>query len=345
MNLFEELGDFAGNFVDDTIGAVTSLPGAIFQQAGEVADNLIGNVDDVLKDIYDKIGRMPREILQGIVRMLHDPKFWKGLLLFMLGTTVANSWAFAMEFPAGMRWGAFLEQAGVVYHRTGMAFLNKAHRITYLVSPEYRTQFDSAFHEEFDFLADRGVDLGTMMVLIGDLWGLSRSLAAMTGSDWGTARDTWDSKLTDFGNTIRTRADEWGQNPDAMFEWFDENLIADQHNQAAGFFNRLSGAADWVLETGQDFMDGLGNISEKMGSVAEDLEALGLENYAEQFRVGEKTVADLLVDEWNVLSDQLSDVRNILEVRTAEIFQVAVQNTGFEFDGLRNELEMLKKSI
>lgn len=342
MGFFDRFDDFGKDLIDDLGGAVKDFGDQLWDNISKAADNLVNKLfklDDALKDLWELLlERLPEMLL----KMLHDPKFWKALLIFLGMVVAGEAFAASMSAPKGERWAAFCKEAGIVYHKTGIPFITKSHRVAYLVSPDYRDSFDEHIAPEIRKLTESGVDIGLAAQLIGDVWSLGRSMGTLLGQDWEASKDSWDTKFRDFGEAIEKHSTDWGASPEKMIDWLDKNLIAPEQNKAAAFINSLSGAADWVLEKGDDIADKLGNISDNMGNIADDLTGLGYPELAENFRKGKQGIGDILLAEWNSFSKQLSDLRDIIEVEVMEsdiqkavVKGLSVANTRIGLDNLK----------
>lgn len=345
FELIKDVGETAKGAVTSLDDAIKDIGGTVTDAVSDLIGNLTGNIDDILKDIRDKLKKLPEVIIEGVQFMLRDPKFWTGLLLFLGLVVFAEAFAFASQFPAGMRSGAFLERAGVVYHKTGMGFLTKAHRISFIVSPAYREQFAKIIAPQLESMSEAGVDLGTAMILIGDIAGLFRSTSIMLGQDYEASKSSWDTRMTQIGDAVRDHSEEWAENPETFFDWLDTNLVAPEHNKAAGFFNRVSGAMTWVLEKGQKFQDGLDRISGDLKDVSRDLADLGYTEAAENIKEGAVRLGEFMDAEWKAISGRFRELSETLRTRTIQIIETAHKEQDVFNGTLRRDISIIERSI
>jgi len=343
-DILDEVENFGGSLVSDLDDAVKDIGSMVGDAIGDATSNLIDIVTGIPSDVYDFIQELPGAILDAVVYMLHDPQFWMGVLAFMGLVVAAQGLAAAQAAAEGAKWKAFLDTAGIYYHGTGLSFINKAHRITYLLSPGYRRGFEEKFMPAIQQLSDAGVDIGTAAMLIGDVMSLSRSIGTMFGADWEASKESWDIKMSEWGTAIAQNADSWAKDPDALFRWLDEHLIAPEQNAAAGWFNRMNSGLEWITDKGEKLFANLDNISKQMTKVSKDLSTLGYEDLAKKFEAGAAGVGELFAAEWDYLRKTFTSVGEILKTKTRKAVALAGAGSGGK-TFLRSGIGALKKRL
>jgi len=298
--------------------ALTGLAEGLGDMAQGALENLGDRVDDVLTLLAEDLWGIPQKIFEGIMQMFADEKFWQAVLLFLGFIIAAEGLAAAAAAPAGGKWKAFLEGAGTIYNGWHIDFAVKLHRLTYLISPEYREAFLNVLGDLPQKMADAGIDVGYATNLIGSIGALFDSFGAMIGKDWAVTQKEWYENMLKFGNVSAETMQEWGQDPNKMMEWIDENMIAPAYSQSAAFMNSLSAGLATALERTDKFVNDFRSFRGNLSRVASDIDVIygtDLQNRLEEQLVD---IDDLIYIQWELLQTDLNEIRDILDVKIAE---------------------------
>jgi hypothetical protein len=215
-----------------------------------------------------------------------------------------------------------------------MKWLSSAHRITYTVSPEYREHF----HELWgDFAADMeefGVDLQGYAMILGDAMAIWNASRAMIGMEPAEIEDSWAGKLEEVMSETGDTLEKWGNDPNAMVEWFNEHIYLPANSAMAEWSNRISNAIDTFAERADQFASDLGDFTGAFGDLAEHWDQQFGTNYTEDWAKGNRRIEEMILEPWEHINDTLEDVADAFEVRIFEAEQADAEQAIAEADAI-----------
>jgi len=301
--------------VDD---AVKDIGTGLSDAASELIDNTVFRVDDILIDTFRAIKDIPKALLDDLMKMFRDQKFWQGVLLWLGLTMLAEGLVWAELAPAGAKGAAFLEGAGIHYQWFNMPFIVKLHRLEYLVSPKYRESVQKVLAPVAERMGKAGLDIGYATNLLRASLGVAESFGAILGKDWELTQSSWAERLSELGEISSDTLTRWSENPELMIEWIDENVILPEYSAAAGVMNRISAGLSTALERTDLMVTNLESLSRGLVRVAENYDGLFGTGYAELFKARAISLDELIFSQWELTRGMVEGVAEILESRISD---------------------------
>lgn len=325
--------------------------------ATDAVTDLLSHVDDIIKDVAKFIWKLPETIIDAVMTMFRDPDFWKIVMLWLGLVMGAKGLSAAEAAPAGTKWAAFLEGSKSVYTGMHVDTLINAHRVSYLVSPTYRDSVNDVMGDFAEDANNAGLDIGVAMSLFRGIGNLSKSFGTMIGKDWDWAEADWAESFQQIGDVTSKTLKEWGENPNAMFDWLNENIVRPRANAASGFMNALSDGVATVSETADKIVSDFLRVTADLSGVARDLDELTGTNLTEELEKGLVGFGRVLEEEWKYNKARMDDISQALEFRTQYVNEALQDNERFAFraselfsndlayDNRQLKQEMVKKGI
>jgi len=327
---------FTGNIVDagsnlvEGIGQagediVTSVDDTVDVIVDGTWNLVIKQTDDFLKqmfsDLWNGLLRIGDQIIEGLERMLGDPAFWLWLVIVLEVVFLGNGLKAAMGASEGEKAKAFMEASGMTYQGSFFKWASSAHRITYTVSPEYREHFNELWGDFAGDLEQAGIDIAGYARIVGDamaLWNASRAIIGMDPTD---IENSWAGKLEEIMSESGDTLQEWGQDPNAMINWFNEHIYLPANSAMAEWSNKVSSTLDAAAKRLDVFAGNLEDFSGAFGDLAESLDEQFGTTYTEDWEEGNKRLEDMILEPWERTKDTLDDLADAFEVRTFELQQ------------------------
>jgi hypothetical protein len=317
-DLWETLNDIEDGIREGVSDAIKDVSDAVESVFDDTWNNLVMSLDDMAIDIWHKITGVPKAILDGIRYMLRDPKFWYGLMAFYGLSALGAGLGAAQAATAGQRMIAFREAAGLAWGRLGAGFLTKAHKLTYLVSPTYRKSFTKLMEGAPDQMFEAGMDMMSVVQLIGDVGGLVRSLHALRGEDSDLFQEHWSDDLSNIGRQGSALFQTWGDDPNKFIDWIDDNILYDEHNKAAAFMKSLSESIDRFEEGSAEILGKITNITGSLKKVGGSIDKVFGSNVAEAIEKDLSALDEAILIPWRETNKLLGKASDALEVSILE---------------------------
>lgn len=323
---WEVIADVSHGLREGITGAVQDVTQAVDGAVRDIWNNTIGRADDIIIDLWGAVTGLPKTLLDGLMYMFRDPKFWMGLFAFYGLSALGAGLAAAQEAPLGYKMVAFREYAGMAWGKLGAGFLTKAHKLSYLLSPTYRESFSTVMSNASDQLFEAGVDLMQFTQLVGDIGGLVLSFRALTGEDAITAKDHWSTILSDVGAQGAALFTQWGADPDAMIDWWDENILYEEHNRAAAFMRNLSEGLERVERGSAEFLGRIQNVTGALKKVGAGVDNVFGTNYSERLAEDLSVLDEVLLTPWVEMNKTLRETSGALEVNILQLSNAPSEN-------------------
>ena len=80
MSFWSDVKDFGDGLLDDLDGAIKDIGKQLTNKLFEGVNNLIDAISGIPSDLKDFLKKLPEELLDALIKMLHDPKFWSSLM-------------------------------------------------------------------------------------------------------------------------------------------------------------------------------------------------------------------------------------------------------------------------
>lgn len=331
QNLVEGIGQ-AGH---DLITSIDDTAEILIEGTWDV---VITQTDDFLKkmfsDLWGALLDIGDQIIEGLTKMFEEPAFWLWVVSVLEVVFLGQGLQAAMAAEEGKKAAAFFSTSGIHYQGASMKWLSSAHQITYTVSQEYREHFQEIWG---DFAADMekfGVDLQGYARILGDgmaIWNASR---AMIGMEPAEIEESWAGKLEEVMSETGDTLEKWGDDPNAMVEWFNEHIYLPANSAMAEWSNRISSAIDTFAERTDQFANDLGDFTGAFGDLAEHWDKQFGTNYTEDWAEGNRRIEEMILEPWEHINDRLEDVADAFEARIFKAEQADAEQAIAEADAI-----------